>query len=88
MASSTTMAIASTSPNSVRVLMVNPISFITRECGDERHKMVSMGMMTGTPALKEEQNHQHHDKGCLHEGDNNVVDRTRSQIRVEFWIMR
>ena len=46
MASSTTMAIASTRPKSVRVLMVKPIIFITANVAMRLTGMVIMGMTT------------------------------------------
>ncbi len=45
-ASSTTMAMASTSPKSVRVLTVNPISFITAKVAIRDTGIVIIGMIT------------------------------------------
>lgn len=45
MASSTTMAIARTRPNSVRVLSVNPINFMAANVAMSETGMVIMGMM-------------------------------------------
>ena len=46
MASSTTIAIARTSPKRVRVLIVNPISFITAKVATSDTGMVIIGIMT------------------------------------------
>ena len=68
MASSTTMPIASTSPNSERLLSEKPNTAMKKNVPIERHRDGDDRDDGGAPGLQEQDDHQHHQDDRLDDG--------------------
>ena len=96
MASSTTMPMASTSPNRVRVLMENPNPLSTAKVPTRDTGMGDGGNQGGPPVLKEDKDHQKYQQhglyqrlkdfldGFLHKERGVVTDPVLESLRKSF----
>ena len=80
-ASSTTMPMASTRPNSVSLLMENPNAAMTAKVPTSETGMATIGIIDGAPALQEDEHHQHHQHDRLEQGVHQFVDRVGDEDR-------
>ena len=74
-ASSTTMPMASTRPNSVRLFRLKPMQLHDGEGADERHAHVDERQDDGPPVLEEEQHDEGDEQDGVAEGVEDLVDR-------------
>ena len=80
MASSTTMPIASTSPNSDSVLIEKPNSVQHREGADDRDRHRHQRDDRGAPGLQEENDHEDDQRDGLEQRLDDLVDRVAHEL--------
>ena len=81
MASSTTMPIASTRPNSVRLFSVKPSAAMTAKVPIERHRHVDHRQDHGPPVLQEHQHDDGHQDDRVAQRVEDLVDRLADERR-------
>ena len=80
MASSTTMPIASTSPNSERLLSVNPNTPMKKKVPTSDTGIATMRNDRGPPRLQEHDHDQHHQDDGLADGLDDGIDRLLDEL--------
>ena len=80
-ASSTTMPIASTSPNRLSALIEKPNTCITREGADHRHRHGEQRNDRGAPGLQEQDDDQHHERDRFEQRVHHRFDRGAHELR-------
>ena len=79
-ASSTTMPIASTRPNSDRLLSEKPNRLITKKVPTSETGIATIGMIGRAPGLQEQDHHQHDQHDRLDDGLDHGVDRLLDEL--------
>ena len=81
MASSTTMPIASTRPNSDRLFSVKPNAAMKKKLPISETGMATSGMIGGAPGLQKQHHHQHDQHDGLADGVDHRIDRLLDELR-------
>ena len=81
MASSTTMPIASTRPNSDRLFSVKPNAAMKKKRADQRDRDGDKRNDGGAPGLQEQDDHQHDQHDRLADGVDHRIDRLLDELR-------